>query len=171
MTAWGYNAYGQLGNGSADGSDVPVAVDQSGVLAGKTVVALAAGAFHNLVLCADGTIAAWGFNNHGQLGTGDTANAHVPVLVDPVGTLAGKQVVQVAAAKYHSLALGADGTVVAWGFNDDGELGTGDTEDRGTTASPPVASFLRCDDVAECPINQGACVTGTCQRHRDSSRT
>ena len=125
LAAWGYNVYGQLGNNSAAASNVPVAVDRSGVLAGKTVIAIAAGPFHNLALCADGTVAAWGYNNYGQLGTGNMLTSRVPVLVNPTGALAGKHVVAVAAGAYHSFALGADGTVAAWGFNDDGELGNG----------------------------------------------
>ena len=135
LAAWGYNVYGQLGNNSAAASNVPVAVDQSGVLAGKTVIAISAGPFHNLALCSDGTMAAWGNNNYGQLGTGDKTTNRVPVTVNPVGALAGKQVVAVAAAAYSSFALCADGTLAAWGYNDEGELGAGTT----TNSSVPVA--------------------------------
>ena len=39
---------------------------QSGVLAGRTVIAVAAGASHSLALCADGTVGAWGNNLYGQ---------------------------------------------------------------------------------------------------------
>ena len=134
LSAWGYNLFGQLGNGSAVPSSVPVAVDRTGALAGKTVVAIAGGPFHNLALCSDGTVAAWGYNNYGQLGTGDKVTSRVPVLVKPVGALAGKQVVAVAAGAYHSFALCDDGTVAAWGYNDEGELGNGST----TTSLLPV---------------------------------
>ena len=134
LAAWGYNAFGQLGNDSAVPSSVPVAVDRTGALAGKTVVAVAAGPFHNLALCSDGTVAAWGYNNYGQLGDGGTVTRRAPVRVNPVGALAGKQVVAVAAGSYYSFALCADGTVAAWGYNDEGELGNGTT----TTSLLPV---------------------------------
>ena len=65
LAAGGNNAYGQLGNNSTANSSVPVLVNKaSGVSAlfGKTVVAVAAGGSHNLALCSDGTVAAWGFN-------------------------------------------------------------------------------------------------------------
>jgi alpha-tubulin suppressor-like RCC1 family protein len=127
LTAWGYNVHGQLGNGGTAHSPVPVTVDQTGALAGKTVVAITAGPFHNLALCADGTLAAWGYNNHGQLGDGTTTTRRVPVAVKPVGALAGKQVVAIAAGAYQSFALCADGTLAAWGYNDEGELGNGAT--------------------------------------------
>jgi alpha-tubulin suppressor-like RCC1 family protein len=135
LAAWGYNIFGQLGNDSTVSSKVPVAVERSGALAGQTVVAISAGPFHNLALCADGTLAAWGYNNYGQLGTGDTVTARVPVRVNPGGALLGKRVVAVAAAAYHSFALCDDGTVAGWGFNEDGELGN----HRNTTSTVPVA--------------------------------
>jgi alpha-tubulin suppressor-like RCC1 family protein len=127
LAAWGYNVFGQLGNGQGANSSVPVAVDRTGVLAGKVVVAVAAGPFHNLALCGDGTVVAWGYNNHGQLGDGTTVTSRVPVAVPRVGALAGKHVVAVAAAAYHSFALCDDGTVAGWGYNDEGELGDGTT--------------------------------------------
>jgi alpha-tubulin suppressor-like RCC1 family protein len=135
LFSWGYNIYGQLGTGDSTQSSVPVRVDQSGALAGKTVVALACGTWHNLALCADGTVVAWGYNNYGQLGTGDTVTRKSPALVANRGALAGKHVVGIAAGAYHSAALCSDGTVVAWGFNDDGELGDGSTSGR----TEPVA--------------------------------
>jgi alpha-tubulin suppressor-like RCC1 family protein len=127
LFSWGYNVQGQLGNGSHAQSSLPVRVDSSGVLADKTVIGIACGAFHNLALCADGNLAAWGYNNHGQLGTGNTTTQNSPVWVTKLGALAGKDVVAIAAGAYHSLALCSDGTLVAWGFNDDGELGDGTT--------------------------------------------
>jgi len=127
MLAWGYNSLGQLGNNSTTNSSVPVAVLQTGVLAGKTVVAVAAGSGHGLALCADGTLAAWGYNSYGQLGNGSSTNSGVPVLVTPTGVLAGKTVVAIDAGESHSLALCSDGTLVTWGDNTNGQLGNGGT--------------------------------------------
>lgn len=133
VAAWGYNSRGQLGNGSTTDRSKPVAVDFSD--AAGEVVAISAGAFHSLALRADGRIAAWGYNNHGQLGTGNKVTYLRPVLVPAAGALAGKQVVAVAAGSFQSFALCADGTVAAWGRNDAGELGDGTT----TSTSLPVA--------------------------------
>lgn len=121
--AWGDGYDGQLGNGSSAHSLVPVAVeaqDPRSALFGKTVVALAAGEVHSLALCSDGTVAAWGANNFGQLGDGTRERRLFPVAVSTqsgVSALAGKTVVQIAARGYHSLARCSDGTVVRWGGN------------------------------------------------------
>ncbi|CAN5903682.1 hypothetical protein BH11VER1_BH11VER1_42150 [soil metagenome] len=117
LAAWGWNAYGQLGNNSTTDSTVPVAVNTTGVLAGKTVVAIATGNLYNLALCSDGTLAAWGYNNNGQLGNNSTTNSTVPVAVNTTGALAGKTVVAMAAGGNYSLALCSDGTLASWGYN------------------------------------------------------
>ena len=143
VAAWGYNGDGELGDNyvSAFQSHVPVAVNTaSGVsaLAGKTVVAVACGNEHNLALCSDGTVAAWGGNNYGQVGDNSTTNRPVPVMVNTasnVSALYGKTVVAIAAGYAHSLALCSDGTVAAWGENNYGQLG----DNTQTPRNVPVA--------------------------------
>jgi alpha-tubulin suppressor-like RCC1 family protein len=127
LAAWGINYEGQLGDGSTTESNIPVAVDQSGVLDGKTVVTLTGGAAYSIALCSDGTLAAWGANGDGRLGDGSTTDRSVPVDVTQSGALAGKTVVTIASGSSHSLALCSDGTVVAWGYNGFGALGDGST--------------------------------------------
>jgi len=125
LLAWGYNKSGQLGTNSIINSSVPVPVNSSGILAGKTVLASATGNSHGLALCADGSLAAWGDNTYGQLGNNTSINSSIPVPVDQSGVLAGKRVVAIAAGANHNLALCADGTLAAWGSNNYGELGFG----------------------------------------------
>ncbi|MCF7732604.1 MAG: PQQ-binding-like beta-propeller repeat protein [Akkermansiaceae bacterium] len=165
LAAWGYNVHGELGNGGSDQSNVPVAVDRSGALAGKTVVAISAGPFHNLALCADGSVVAWGYNNFGQLGNGGTEASRVPVLVAPSGALAGKHVVAVAAAAYHSFALCDDGTVAGWGYNDEGELGDGGTVTRMEPVAVDMSDALAGKQVAAISAGQyhtlALCTDGT----------
>jgi alpha-tubulin suppressor-like RCC1 family protein len=125
--AWGLNTQGQLGNGSTTQRNTPVVVTTTGILANKTVIAVAAGVSHSLALCADGTIAAWGSNSFGELGTGNTTTSNVPAAVVATGALSNKTVVAIAAGDNHSLALCSDGTMVAWGSNQSGQLGTFNT--------------------------------------------
>lgn len=125
LVSWGNNSNGELGNGGNTNSSIPVLVDRSGVLSGKTITKIASGRLHSMALASDGTLVSWGFNGNGELGNGGTASSNVPVAVDRTGVLAGKTVVQMAAGVTHSLALTSDGTVVAWGRNVNGELGDG----------------------------------------------
>ncbi|MCX6865188.1 MAG: hypothetical protein NTV46_03025 [Verrucomicrobia bacterium] len=135
LVGWGDNHLGQLGNATINFAFTPVAVSTTGVLAGKTVVAIAAGASHCLALCADGTLAAWGFNYHGQLGNDSTVDSNVPVAVTIPPFLAGKTVTAIAAGNGHSMALYSDNTIAAWGSNTFGSLGNG----TNTSSSIPVA--------------------------------
>ena len=141
--AWGDNQYGQIGDGTTRNRSLPVPVNATTVLAGKTVVALAAGgdlhdSGHSLALCSDGTLAAWGCPFYGQLGTGSGSPPQVPAAVSTnsgLSALFGKRVVAIAAGNWHSLALCSDGSVAAWGANWSGQLGDNTTTNRNT----PVA--------------------------------
>jgi alpha-tubulin suppressor-like RCC1 family protein len=129
--SWGSNQRGQLGNGTTTDSSVPVAVDASGALSGKTITKIAAGLGHAVALASDGKVITWGFNSNGQLGIGSAATqVLVPTAVESTGVLAGKSVTAIAAGYFHSLALGANGHIYAWGFNFIGQLGDGSTDDR-----------------------------------------
>lgn len=141
LVSWGTNSSGALGNASVSGVSGPIAVDMGGVLVGKTVTAIASGASHSIVLCSDGTLAAWGANSSGQLGIGTTTSKNVPALVDRSGVLTGKTVMGVAAGSSHSLALCADGTVAAWGYNAMGQLGNGTNTDSPVPVLVSPAGF------------------------------
>ena len=124
LAAWGWNIGGLLGNNNTANSSVPVSVTTSGVLAGKTAVAMAGGIDHSIALTADGKVYAWGLNTNGELGDGTTTTSGVPVAVNTSGELAGKTVIAIAAgAKSFNLALSTDGKVFSWGFNLSGQLG------------------------------------------------
>lgn len=120
--AWGLGTQGQLGNGASASSSVPVAVDASGVMAGKTIVGIAAGANHSLALASDGSVYAWGDNFFGQLGDWSGTDSSVPVVADVVDNI-----IQIAASAWTSYALAADGTVYSWGRGDAGQLGNNTT--------------------------------------------
>ncbi len=87
----------------------------------EQVAAVADGGWHTLVLSMDGRVAASGANGKGQLGIMDTAftGGIVPF---PAGVT---QFVAIAAGLKHSLAIGNDGWLYAWGDDSDGELGIG----------------------------------------------
>ena len=91
---------------------------------------LAAGFQHSLALHADGTVYAWGDNSRGQLGNGQAGKGLLSARPVRVQNLT--DIVALAARANHNLALRADGTVWAWGQNDQGQLGDGSLVDRAT---------------------------------------
>ncbi|MCA1656169.1 MAG: cell wall anchor protein [Actinobacteria bacterium] len=130
VMAWGSNTDGRLGDGTHAQRLTPVAVTNPGQSGALTdVKAIAAGSDHSLALLVDTTLVAWGNNVAGQLGRGrDGGSAAVPKAVmglagQPAGaSLTG--VTAVAGGDGFSVAV-AGGTVIAWGLNQDGELGDG----------------------------------------------
>ena len=110
--AWGYNAFGQLGDGSTTDRTRIVLVERL-----NSVVDVAAGANHSLALRSDGTVWTWGLDSSGQY--------TLPMQVQGVSG-----VVAVATSGSHSLALRSDGTLWAWGYNPYGQLGDGTTSNR-----------------------------------------
>jgi hypothetical protein len=84
------------------------------------IILVAAGASHSLALKSNGTVWAWGENDHGQLGNSTFQPVSTPVEVSDLLSVIG-----LAAGANHSLALRNDGTVWAWGDNGSGQLGDG----------------------------------------------
>jgi hypothetical protein len=129
VMAWGDNEYGQLGDDSEAASDTPVAVSNL-----RGVSSIAAGHNHSLAVIAIGAVVAWGDNAEGQLGDGSHigpeqcgvppvfACSKVPVAASGVSEVTG-----VSAHGNHSMALLADRTIMAWGDNASGQLGSGTT--------------------------------------------
>ena len=119
---WGQNGTnGRLGNNSTIDSSVPVAVDVSGVLAGKIVTYISSAWTHACAV-ADGDAFCWSTNTYGELGNGSTTASLVPVAVDTSGAIAGKNIAQVGTGLNYSCAT-ANGRTYCWGRNDFGKLG------------------------------------------------
>lgn len=135
---WGDNLGKSLGNGGSLDSDVPVAVDMSGVLSGKTVTSMSTGWLHTQVIASDGLLYAWGLNDEGQIGDGSKTDRSTPVAVDTSGVLAGKTLVAVSCGLGHSVALSDDGMLFSWGINGgpNGILGDGTTTTYATSGRP-----------------------------------
>ncbi|MFH8562070.1 RCC1 domain-containing protein [Streptomyces sp. NPDC017988] len=130
LKSWGDNTYGQLGDGTVKARSFPATV--TGLNAVKS---LAAGCNHALAL-KNGRVWAWGRNDSGQLGDG-TTSAKDTGSGKPLAVQGLDKVKAIAAGCNFSMALRQDGTVWAWGSNDNGQLGIGTTVNRDTPQQVP----------------------------------
>ena len=123
LYSWGYNEYGQLGRntGSATLDRRPRKVTMpAGV---KKFTQISTERRHTLALGSDGNLYSWGNNDCGQLGR-DTGSAKYDTKPGKVTMPTGiAQFTQISAGYSHSLAIGADGDLYSWGYNQYGELG------------------------------------------------
>jgi alpha-tubulin suppressor-like RCC1 family protein len=144
---WGYNAAGQLANGSTADSAVPVHVALPAAV--RQVFQGGSGAKNgqSVAILADGSVWAWGDNDRGQLGVGTRVSSDVPLRVQvPKGVT----FVKVSSGGYASYAIDRTGRLWAWGDNKSGQLGTG----SGTViATKPISVSIRLTQVSSTAQN------------------
>ena len=142
LWSWGWNLWGQLGTGDTSDRNVPV---QVGVASNWSMVA--AGNGFSLALNTSGELYAWGSNSYGQLGLGDTLDRYYPVqLGTDVDAFSWKLV---DGGGGFTLAIRADDSLWAWGYDGFGQLGSTAVDDY--AASPVLVN----DSVAWIDISAG----------------
>lgn len=128
---WGTNEYGQLGDGTTVDRDRAAPVLQVDGTVLQRIRQVASGLQFSIALDDAGNVWTWGRDHAGQLGArevqGQCAFADRVVTADDSWL---SNVTAVAAGSDFGLALLADGTVWAWGRNDEGQIGDGTTGDR-----------------------------------------
>jgi alpha-tubulin suppressor-like RCC1 family protein len=127
---WGYNAAGQLGNGTTVGTAIPVPVPLPGPV--RQVFQGGSGSKNGqtVAILANGSVWAWGDNDRGQLGIGTRTSSDTPVRV---AVPDGVAFVKVSSGGYASYAIDRSGHLWAWGDNRSGQLGTGNSITIATT--------------------------------------
>lgn len=106
---WGQNSFGELGDGTTAGKNIPVKV--FGLSPADPVVSIAASSGHSCALLAGGSVKCWGANYYGQIGDGTKVGKLTPV----TATVVGKAAVAIAVTNTSSCALLNDNTVKCWG--------------------------------------------------------
>ena len=119
LWAWGYNAEGQLGNGTTTDINIPIQIGTA-----TDWVTADAGEKYVCAIKSNGTLWSWGENNYGQLGLGgiSTTSVYVPTQIG-VDTNWSK----VSCGFDHTLANKTDGSLWSWGNNFAGQLGDNTT--------------------------------------------
>jgi alpha-tubulin suppressor-like RCC1 family protein len=138
LYGWGRNDLGQVGNGTM-AVEPPAVTQPFGIAPPQGATGwrrVSAGWGHTLGLANDDQLYACGFNGSGRLGTGRSTNELAPTRVALPTDVTGWS--DVAAGGGHSLAIGSDGKVYAWGANDWGQLGIGAAGSPGSDVPVPV---------------------------------
>ncbi|KYQ94330.1 hypothetical protein DLAC_04627 [Tieghemostelium lacteum] len=115
---WGWNKYGQLGNGTLKKQMTPGKVKD---LAQWHISKVSSGRNHTIALTSSGEMLAFGFNACGQLGIGSHTNSRVPTKI-----VLHDKVIDISCGYYHSLCLTENGEAYSWGYMSDGALGLGE---------------------------------------------
>jgi alpha-tubulin suppressor-like RCC1 family protein len=165
----GRGRHGQLGHGHFHDEGVLTLVDS---IRGERIVSAAAGKAHSMALAADGKIFTWGDARHGQLGHQQLAALMQapnpqPIAIpfpQPIASLEPaklrppQRVTAIAAGGDHSMAVTVGGTLLAFGSNKHGQLGTGDFLDRMTPTEVLIA-FEK--ELNSCPLRAMQVQCGT----------
>ena len=149
---WGYNASGQLGDGTTTSRNTmpstPIKLGDGTYL--KNVVSIDAGGSQACAITTAGAMYCWGDNTYSQLGDGTTTNRSIPTPV--TGLSSG--VVGIAEGYYNTCAIKTSGALYCWGTNGYGQIGDNTTTARTT----PTATSNMTTGVTQVSLgNQTTC--------------
>jgi alpha-tubulin suppressor-like RCC1 family protein len=139
LWAWGYNGYGQLGQGNTTNLNIPTIIDRVTYFNNNDIVAFwTAGAqyAHCHAVDSAGNLYSWGYNSYGALGLGDTTNRSTPVQVtNPIFNTANEgNIVKLLSDNYASYGRAAiltdKGRVFTTGYNGYGWAMAGNTNQQ-----------------------------------------
>lgn len=135
MKCWGRNHAAAFGLGDANLGDVPselgAALPALDLGTGRTVVAMAPGDIHVCALLDTGAVKCWGSGNAGQLGYDGSFTGQFGDALPAVKLGAARFALEIGVGYAHSCAILDDHSLKCWGLASSGQLGLGDTSDRG----------------------------------------
>ena len=127
-TVWatGLGSSGQLGQNNTSASYVPIKVkNTAGTAIMQNIKAISGGASNSVLLGEDGTLYTFGYNNNGQLGTGDKTIKKLPVIAKDSEGNQIKDAVKINSRYYATSVIRADGTLWTAGQNPYGQAANG----------------------------------------------
>ena len=95
-----------------------------------------AAAYYATAITRNGTLWTWGDNSYGALGDGTTIQRTTPTRIGGEDT----NWTSVSAGDTHTVAVKTDGSLWAWGYNGDGELGDGNWQNSYSVSPEKIGS-------------------------------
>jgi len=133
--SWGTNSMGAFGTGNwnPDKSFVPIKLDLPNTdLSGKKIIKITASERGMMALTDEGEVFVWGENWDKYIGTeSDDKHIYRPTRIKTTGTdIDGEKITDIAAGRFHYLALSESNKLFSWGNNNAGALGDGTKESK-----------------------------------------
>src|SRR3989339_594405 len=142
VLCWGFGGDGQLGDGGTENNLIPTLTTDT-----SAYKKIATGDYHSCGIRAnDSRVLCWGDGGDGELGNGGFTNLNKPTLTSDISAY-----IQISAGSYYSCGTRLNDTrILCWGLNDDGQLGTGNTNELFIpTLTTDISSYssnnLSCD--------------------------
>ncbi|MBL7543905.1 MAG: hypothetical protein JNL11_08815 [Bdellovibrionaceae bacterium] len=148
---WGYNNFGQIGQGSTSPAVYSYAVPVSGFSAvvGQRVSSLSSGIYYNCALLENGDVRCWGRNNLGQLGNGTTTDLYAP----PTSTATALTgFTQVSTGNESACGIKSN-SIYCWGNSAYGQLGVNGVN-GGAYSTPQSVSIAEAQSITEVQVYQ-----------------
>ncbi len=146
---WGSNAYGELGNGASENSNLPINITSKFKLTDDKIIQVSAGYYHTIALSENGKVYTWGRNSSGQLGNGTNVDSYLPKdITQNIGTNMGK-VIKIETGDYRTLVITENGQVYIWGA---GHLGNGLTSNSNSPVDITSKFYLTNDKIIQATL-------------------
>ncbi len=142
---WGFNFYGQLGNGIKDNNKTKTYFEPelNQYLSDKKIIDIKCGTGHSLALTASEDVLGWGWNSYGQIGNRSNASQVIPFKIKGFNN---EKIKAISCGSSHSLALTESGRVYSWGWNGFGQLGLGSQIDA--NSPKPIKINTKIDKIS-----------------------
>ena len=132
---WGFNVEGQLGQNDdvSRGDESNEMGDNLTVIdlgSGRKAASITTGAKHTCVMLDNASIKCWGYGLYGQLGRGENKTEKKPKS-DPINLGSGRTAKAIVTGNSHNCVMLDNSSIKCWGYNASGQLGLGNTNNRG----------------------------------------